>query len=271
MKTNDKGGDQRIRICIAGAAGRMGSTVARAVAPPFVVSGAVESASNPNVGMTLKAVGSANSDIVIESATGIEKAARDCDVFLSFTSPEAELANLPLVVGMKKPVVVGTTGFTPEQWKMLRSIVKPVPAVVTSNFSIGATFLCALTAELASLPASFDFSIMEAHHRGKRDAPSGTASSLAEIIRNKRGYTKTVYGRSGISPRAEGELDILSLRGGGIPGQHVVLVAGEFEMIKLEHTVFSRTVFAEGALLAARWVARQKPGFYGMKEVLGIR
>jgi 4-hydroxy-tetrahydrodipicolinate reductase len=249
----------------------MGSLVVREVTPPFVISGAIESADNPNLGRTLRDCDLSESDVLLSAPANIENAARECDVFVSFTSAKAELMNLPHVVSLQKPVVIGTTGFSQEDRARLESIVKPIPAVITPNFSVGANFLFALTEKLSQLPPSYDFSIIEAHHNRKNDAPSGTANSIADILKARRGYTRTVHGRAGLSPRSPEELEVLSVRGGGIPGQHEVLAAGLSEMIKLEHTVFSRSAFVTGALLAAGWIVRQKPGLYGMKEVLGLQ
>lgn len=245
--------------------------VAREAAPPFVISGAIESATNPSLGRTLRDCALADSDVVLSPPADIEKVMRECDVFVSFTSADAELMNLPHVVHLQKPVVIGTTGFTQDQRARLESIVKPVPAVIAPNFSVGANFLLALTEKLSQLPPSYDFSIIETHHNRKKDAPSGTASSIADIVKARRGYTRIVHGRTGLSPRSPEELEVLSVRGGGIPGQHEVLAAGASEVIRLEHMVFSRSAFVAGALLAAGWIVRQRPGLYGMKEVLGLQ
>jgi 4-hydroxy-tetrahydrodipicolinate reductase len=270
MKAIERASGAPIRVCIAGALGRMGSIVAREVGAPFVIGGAIESAQHPQLGLTLKQAAVAESDVVVSPPTTLERILRDCDVFVSFSTADAELSNLPVVVKLRKPAVVGTTGFSGEQKAKLESLVKPIPAVISPNFSVGANFLFALTKELSGLPATYDFSVIEAHHNRKADAPSGTASKLAEIIRLQRGYTETVHGRNGSSLRRAEELEVLSIRGGGIPGQHEVLAAGEFETIRIEHNVFARSAFAEGALLAAGWVVRQRPGLYGMEEVLGL-
>jgi len=249
----------------------MGSMVAHEVAAPFVIGGAIESEGNPRLGVTLKQAAVAESDVVVSPPSGLMDIMERCDVFVSFSTPQAELSNLPLVAGLRKPVVVGTTGFSVEQRALLESIVRSIPAVISPNFSVGANFLFSLTKLLSQLPSSYDFSIVEAHHNRKVDAPSGTASKLADIVNLQRKYTKTVHGRQGLSQRGSEELEVLSIRGGGIPGQHDVLAAGAYETIRLEHVVFSRSAFATGALLAAKWVLHQRPGLYGMEEVLGIK
>jgi 4-hydroxy-tetrahydrodipicolinate reductase len=271
MRVTEPDSSSTIRVCIAGVMGRMGSTVAREATAPFTLGGAIESVRHPRLGMTLRQAGVADSDAVISPSTDLENVMRGCDVLVSFSTPDAEISNLPAVVRLRKPVVVGTTGFSEEQRAKLESLVKPIPAVISPNFSVGANFLFALTEKLSQLPPAYDFSIIEAHHKRKVDAPSGTASRLAEIVRRERKYAKTVYGRTGSSPRGAEELEVLSIRGGGIPGQHDVLAAGAFETIKLEHIVFSRSAFAAGALIAAEWILHQEPGLYGMEEVLGLK
>jgi 4-hydroxy-tetrahydrodipicolinate reductase len=125
---------------------------------------------------------------------------------------------------------------------------------------------------MKNLPKSFDFSVTEIHHSGKVDAPSGTALKIGEIITAARGYTETVHGRSGISKRKATELEINAMRGGGVPGVHAIFAFGPHEMLKLEHTAFSRSAFATGALLAAEWVsANREPGIYSMLDVLGFQ
>jgi len=248
----------------------MGSVVARESATRFQIVGAVAAQSDPAVGRSLRSLNIAPADVIVSPPTDIVKAAEDCDVYISFTNPEAELTNLPALVAMRKPLVIGTTGFTEDQKGRFESIITPVPAVVSSNFSIGANYLLALAAFISNLPEDFDFSIIEAHHSLKTDSPSGTAKRLIDIISARRGYTSVVSGRSGLSKRTRHELEAFSVRAGGIPGIHLVLASGSHEFIKLEHNVFSRSAFAEGALLAARWVIGRRPGIYSMAQVLGM-
>ena len=259
-----------IRVCIAGIAGRMGTMVAREISTPFVIGAAVESSESPKLGMALREAGIAESDATVSAPEDLEGVLRGCDVFISFATVGAELTNLPIVARLEKPAVVGTTGFSNEQRASLNSIVRHIPIVISPNFSVGANFLFAMTKTLSGLPAGYDFSILEIHHNRKADAPSGTAAKLAEIVTSRRGYTELVHGRNGISGRKPSEMEVLSIRGGGNPGEHEVLAAGAFENIRLEHSVFSRSAFAQGALVAAKWVLQQKPGIYGMDEVLGL-
>ncbi|HII85128.1 TPA: 4-hydroxy-tetrahydrodipicolinate reductase, partial [Candidatus Bathyarchaeota archaeon] len=124
---------------------------------------------------------------------------------------------------------------------------------------------------LKAFPQEYDFSISEIHHTGKKDAPSGTAKRLGEIIAATRGYSKTIWGREGLNPRLQGELEISALRAGGVPGIHDLIVAGPYEMLRIEHTAFSRNVFAQGAVYASQWLVRQsEPRLFNMEDVLGL-
>jgi 4-hydroxy-tetrahydrodipicolinate reductase len=128
-----------------------------------------------------------------------------------------------------------------------------------------------LAQALKAFPQEYNFSISEIHHTGKKDAPSGTAKKLGEIIANVRGYSKTISGREGISPRQTGELEISALRVGGVPGIHDLIVAGPHEMLRIEHTAFSRSVFAQGAVYAAEWLSKQnEPKVFSIADVLGL-
>jgi 4-hydroxy-tetrahydrodipicolinate reductase len=261
-----------IKICVAGATGRMGSTLIKeAVARGFTIVGAVEARGNPNIGKTLREAEICDSNIKIVDPSNMEKAAKEADVYLSFTTPDAEIANLPVVANLGKRIVMGTTGLTDEQMQKIKEAVsRKVPTVISPNYAIGVNIMFNLTKALARLPADYDFSITEVHHIGKKDAPSGTAKKLGTLVSEARKYSTTVYGREGINPRKPGELEILSVRAGGVVGIHDLLVAGPYEMIRIEHTAFSRSVFAQGALFAAEWVCKQtKSGIYSMDDVLG--
>jgi 4-hydroxy-tetrahydrodipicolinate reductase len=136
---------------------------------------------------------------------------------------------------------------------------------------MGVNVLFGLAKVLKVFPPEYNFSINEIHHTGKKDAPSGTAKKLGEIIAETRGYTRTVYGREGTSPRQPEELEITALRAGGVPGIHDLIIAGQYEMLRIEHIAFSRSVFAQGAIYAAEWISRQnEPRIYTMQDVLGL-
>jgi 4-hydroxy-tetrahydrodipicolinate reductase len=154
--------------------------------------------------------------------------------------------------------------------KLKSSVSSKVPAVFAPNFSIGVNFTLKMLKTIAVLPEDYEISIVEAHHSKKKDAPSGTAIAIANLISKLRGYKQTIYGRSGISQRTREEIEVLAVRGGGIPGIHEVIIAGPYDMISIKHVSFSRSAFAQGALYAAGWIMKQtKPGVYSMDDVLG--
>jgi len=252
----------------------MGTLIAReAPREKFEVTGAVAAPDDPGVGRTLRQLGAGDSDTKVSPPSSLAGLLRKSDVCVSFTSAQAEVSNLPVVAKGGVPYVSGTTGLTPQQRKDANAaLTGKVPAVIASNFSVGANLLIAMSAALKGLPQDFDVSIVEAHHSGKVDAPSGTALSIAQEVSKARGYTRTVSGRSGASKRAPGELEVASLRGGGTPGIHTVHAFGPHEMITLEHVAFSRSAFALGALHAAEWVSAKgrEPRVYGMADVLGL-
>jgi 4-hydroxy-tetrahydrodipicolinate reductase len=251
----------------------MGNAVIReATAKGHQITGAVEAEGNPCIGRTLRELGICDSDTRIVGSDRISEAVRDADVYVTFTSPAAEMLNVPAVAALGKRIVLGTTGFTKEQNSTLSDAVQgKVPTVFSPNFSVGVNILFKLAQALKAFPQEYTFSISEIHHTGKKDAPSGTAKKLGQIITEVRGYTQTVYGREGISPRKPEELEIAALRAGGVPGIHDIIVAGPHEMLRIEHTAFSRSVFAQGAVYAAEWLSRQTQSrIFSMEDVLGL-
>ncbi len=264
-----------LRVCIVGATGRMGSLVAREASEDrFVIAGAVAAPDDPGVGRTLRELGTKDVDTKVSPPSSLAALLRTSDVCISFTSAQAEMSNLTTIAEGGVPYVSGTTGLTLGQRKEVETALNGrIPAVIASNFSVGANLLIARSAALKALPQGFDVSIVESHHSGKADSPSGTAISIAQEVSKARGYTKTVSGRSGISKRTPEELEVVSLRGGGTPGIHTVHAFGPHEMITLEHLAFSRSTFALGALTAAEWVTQpgREARVFGMPDVLGLR
>jgi 4-hydroxy-tetrahydrodipicolinate reductase len=251
----------------------MGSTIIKeAVSRGFRIVGAVAAPDGPNVGKTLRNAGICDLDIAIVGPKALKEAVSEADVYITFTTPKAEVANLPTVAKLGKRIVMGTTGLTAEQMTEIReAVLGRVPAVFSPNFALGVNILFKLAQLCKAFPQDYNFSIVEIHHTGKKDAPSGTARQLGEIVSGLRGYSKTVYGREGISPRTPEELEILSLRVGGVPGVHDLVIAGPHEMLRIEHTAFSRSVFAQGALYAAEWICKQsEPRIYTMEDVLSL-
>lgn len=262
-----------LKICVAGAAGKMGrAVITEAAARNHTIVGAIEAQNNPCIGKSLRELGIYNSDIKVVSSDKIQDAAQNADTFISFAVPSADITNIPLVVNLGKRIILGTTGFSEEQKKQVISDMSgKVPAVFSPNFSVGVNILFRIAESLKAFPTEYNFSLSEIHHTAKKDAPSGTAKKLEEIIARIRGYTKTVYGREGISPRQPEEIESVALRAGGVPGIHDIIVAGPNEMLRIEHTAFSRNVFAQGAVIAAEWLSKQTElKVFSMADVLGL-
>jgi len=261
-----------LKLCIAGAAGRMGQAIINeATSKGHQIVGAIEEPNSPAIGKTLRELGN-NSDTKILAANKLTQTLTDADTFISFTTPTADLANVPIAAIMGKRIVLGTTGFSPDQNQQITETMSGrVPAVFSPNYSVGVNILFKLAEQLKAFPTGYDISLSEIHHTGKKDAPSGTAKKLEQIISQVRNYNKTVYGREGISPRQTGELESVAIRTGGVPGIHDIIVAGPNEMLHIEHTAFSRNVFAQGAVIAAEWLNNQvTPKVYSMANVLGL-
>ena len=260
------------RLCIVGADGRMGSTIIQqAKSPVFEVVGAVTAPNSENAGRSLGEIGLSPTNLKILPQQNLEEALQGADIYISFTTPAAELANLPKAVQMGKKAIIGTTGFNENEMRSIRRTLEgKVPAIISPNFSIGVNLLFRMIETCRLFPKDYDFSIVEAHHTGKADAPSGTAKKMADTISAMRGYSERIHGREGMSKRNEKQMELLTVRAGGIPGIHDLVIAGQHEMIRIEHIAFSRNVFAQGALYAAQWLNREsRRMIFGMEDVLG--
>ena len=239
-------------IGILGSEGRMGRAIA-AIAADFgaTVAGGVDAGGNP---LTL---------------------ARGADVLVDFTAPSALEANLAAACEAGTPIVVGTTGLGPQHHDLIDNAAARVAVLQTSTTSLGITLLTRLVADAAArLGPDWDIEIVEAHHRHKVDAPSGTALLLGEAAAEGRGAALAdlkVVDRAGLSgARSEGTIGFCAIRGGSIAGDHQVMFAGPGERLELIHRAESREMFARGAVRAALWLADQPAGRYTMPEVLGL-
>jgi len=198
------------------------------------------------------------------------------DAMIDFSSHEATPGIVELCAKNKKAVVIGTTGHSDSEKSQIANHKSQIPMVWSSNFSTGVNTLFWLTRKAVEiLGADFDLEIIEMHHRLKKDAPSGTAKSLAEIlaaVRRQQLEKVARYGRVGIvGERTAAEIGIHSVRGGDVVGDHTVIFANAGERLELTHKASSRDTFANGALRAALWVVKQKPGIYDMQDVLGLK
>jgi 4-hydroxy-tetrahydrodipicolinate reductase len=265
-----------IKAGIVGFGGRMGSLIARLIleSPDLALSGALEDKAHSTIG---KDVG----DVLGRPKIGafvtsdIEAAFTACDVIIDFTFPEVTLLTSEYASRSGKPMVIGTTGFSAEQKGRTASFASKIPLVMSPNMSIGVNVLFKIVGLAASLlDEGYDAEIVESHHRLKKDAPSGTALALAQVIAKARGVELdrcARYERHGsIGQRPTGEIGIQTVRAGDIVGEHVVMFAGGSERIEITHRAHSRENFARGALAAARWVMGKQPGLYSMMDVLGI-
>jgi 4-hydroxy-tetrahydrodipicolinate reductase len=253
------------RIAIAGAAGRMGRELL-AAAPNFPDVALVGAIVRPGTSVE-RALPGADGCRVVDGPAALADA---IDVLIDFTRPEATVALAEWCAGAGVAIVSGTTGLSPEQTARLDAAAARVPVFHARNMSPGIDAIVrALPAVLAALPG-YDVEIVETHHRHKRDAPSGTALAIAEAVAGALGRNlrdDAVFGRARIAPRRPGEIGIHAVRGGGNPGEHAVIIAGDGEEIRLAHRSFGRRAYAEGALRAARFVAGRPPGRYGMADL----
>ncbi|HKY00583.1 MAG TPA: 4-hydroxy-tetrahydrodipicolinate reductase [Steroidobacteraceae bacterium] len=263
-------------VAVLGISGRVGRCLVRAIreSQEFVLSGALASPTSAALGRDAGEVAQTGPVAVPVTADRSEALAR-AQVAIDFTLPDALPDNLAAVEKAGIPLVVGITGLDAARHAALRRFSERQAVLVAPNMSLAINLLFGLAGRAAAaLPADYDVEILEAHHRGKADAPSGTALRLGEIVAGARGGTlaeHAVYGRLGKSGgRATGSIGFASLRAGDIVGQHQVLFAGTGETLELAHRTTDRMTFAYGALAAARWILGRPPGLYGMSDVLGI-
>ncbi len=269
-------GDDITRVGITGAAGRMGRTLIELCAadPGLKLTVAVEHPDSPHVGIDpgLLTGGEAlGFTIGADLAASVEA----CDVVIDFTIPESTLNNVAVCRAAARRMVIGTTGLGPGV-EVLEAAAGDMAMVFAPNMSVGVN-LCFRLAELAAraLGQDFDIEIIEAHHRHKIDAPSGTAVRLGEIVAATLGRDLAacaVYGREGrTGPRARETIGFETIRAGEIVGDHTLLFAGAGERIEITHRAQDRSTFASGALRAAHWVMQRERGLYDMQDVLGLR
>ena len=210
---------------------------------------------------------------IVGKTDSLERLRTDSDVLIDFTAPEATVAYAGWCVEHKIPMVTGTTGLGDKERAVLAEAAKVVPIVDAPNMSIGVNVLCDLLARaIRSLGPEYHVEIMDIHHRHKKDAPSGTALRLANVVTETRGQTLddvVTHGREGKSPgRTDDELGIHALRGGDVVGDHTVFLFGPGERLEFTHRGLDRAIFARGAVRAARWVVHQPPGLYSMADVV---
>jgi 4-hydroxy-tetrahydrodipicolinate reductase len=265
------------RIIVAGATGRMGGriiTLSRDY-PGLKLAGAFERKGHASAGKDAGVLaGCGECNVILTDS--LEAVIDSGDVIIDFTTPESTLDNLQLAASKKKAMVIGTTGISVQQIETIKKYASEIPVMMAPNMSVGVNLLLKVLKDVASvLGEDFDIEIVEAHHRLKKDAPSGTALKMAQVIAeavNRNLDDVAVYARKGIiGERTKKEIGIQTVRAGDIVGDHTVLFGGLGERIEITHKASSRDTFARGALRAASWLADKTPGLYDMQDVLGLK
>lgn len=266
-----------IKVAVAGAVGRMGTRIIANIlaGSAFELVGALESAGDSALGKDAGLVaGDGESGVKISDS--LEQVMPKADVLIDFTAPETTLGHLEIVAKHGKAAVIGSTGHSPEQRQAIESLAKKIPFVMASNMSVGVNVLWKIVADAAKLLGDgFDVEIVEAHHRLKKDAPSGTAMTTAEVLAKALGRDlakDAVYHREGmIGARKPNEIGIQTIRGGDVVGDHTVFFLGNGERLEVTHRATSRDTFALGSLRAAQWIVGKPNGLYSMADVLGLK
>ena len=265
------------RIAVMGAAGRMGKILieAAAQAEGAILAAAIDRPDSSLIGVDAgELAGLGRNGVVL--AADLAAVIADFDVLIDFTHPSVTLKNLAACREAGKAMVIGTTGFSVEEKGLLAEAAREVPIVFAANYSVGVN-LCLKLLDTAArvLGDDVDIEIIEAHHRHKVDAPSGTALRMGEVVANALGRDLekvAVYGREGQTGAREREtIGFATVRAGDVVGDHTVLFAADGERVEITHKASSRMTFAKGAVRAAQWLQNQPAGLYDMQDVLGLR
>jgi 4-hydroxy-tetrahydrodipicolinate reductase len=265
-----------LRLIVAGAGGRMGRTLVKAIAetPGVTLVGAVEGQHSPVIGEDSGVLAGLGPN-GIPVATDVKARASKADGIIDFTTPQATMVLAALAAQANLVHVIGTTGLSAADEAKLKDAARSAVIVKSGNMSLGVNLLAALAKRVAkTLDADFDIEILEMHHNKKVDAPSGTALLLGKAAAEGRGVDlgkRSIRARDGqTGARKAGDIGFAALRGGSVVGEHSVIFAGPGERLELAHKAEDRILFARGALKAALWARAQKPGLYSMADVLGI-
>lgn len=263
-----------MKICMAGAYGRMGRRILEmaAAAPDVTIAGAFDTPALEGATLTVGAESGHPETVTIVSP---EAALKDADAMIDFTAAEACVANVQRATALGIPSIVGTTGLDEASVNALRACAAQVPVVYAPNMSVGVNLLFKIAREVAEvLGLDYNCEIVEIHHNQKKDAPSGTAVRLAERVAEGLGlsYADVVHGREGmVGARPRNEIGMHTMRGGDVVGEHTVSFIGAGERIELTHKAHNRDNFARGSLVAARFAVKAAPGLYDMQDVLGLK
>ncbi len=266
-----------VNVIVAGAAGRMGIRIINIIneTEGITLAGAFEHPDNPQVGLDAGLIAGIG-EKGIKISGSLDHIIDSGDVIIDFTVPAATMSNVEKAASAGKAIVIGTTGITEDEQKAIRETAKNIPVVLAPNMSVGVNVMFRIAAEMAKiLGRDYDIEIVEAHHRLKKDAPSGTAIGLAKKLAEAtdRDLEKTaVYSRHGIiGQRTDEEIGIQTVRAGDITGDHTVLFGGIGERLELTHRAHNRDNFAKGAVRAAKWIVNRDAALYDMQDVLGLK
>ena len=265
------------KIAVAGAAGRMGGRII-ALSGEYEgieIAGAFERAGHKDLGKDVGEIAGAG-PLGVKLSEGVLSVIDAAELVIDFTAPEATIANMEEAAARGKAMVIGTTGIDKAGQEKIRSLSSKVPCVYAGNMSLGINLLMKIVGDIAgALGPDYDVEVIEAHHKMKKDAPSGTALMLAGAAADALGLDLDrdgVFERHGIiGERKKGEIGVQTIRGGDIVGEHTVMFIGMGERVEVSHRVSNRDTFARGALKAALWLKGKGPGLYNMQDVLGLR
>jgi 4-hydroxy-tetrahydrodipicolinate reductase len=265
-----------IKVIVCGGCGKMGSKVSQLIYQnkDMGLIGIIESPSHPDIGKDWgMSLGLGKTGIIVKN--NLEEIIPVTDQIVEFTNPQVSIQHLKIVSKYKKAMIIGTTGFSSEEIETINKLAQGIPFLLSPNMSLGVNLLFKLAAETAAaLGDDYDIEIVEAHHRFKKDAPSGTAKKLAQQIAKAKGINLdevVIYGREGIiGERGKREIGIHSIRGGDISGEHTVMFTALGERLELTHKAHSRDTFAYGTIQAIKFMEGKSAGFYEMKDVLKI-
>ncbi|NDG38166.1 MAG: 4-hydroxy-tetrahydrodipicolinate reductase [Betaproteobacteria bacterium] len=267
--------DSRLRIAIAGASGRMGRMLIEAVlaAPDCLLTGALDIADSPALGQDAGAFAGRSTGVTITS--DLRQGLAQAQLLIDFTRPEGTLVHLAVCRALGVKAVIGTTGFTPAQKAEITDHAGQIALMMAPNMSVGVNVMLKLLDQAArALNTGYDIEVIEAHHRHKVDAPSGTALQIGEVLAHALGRDLkdcAVYARHGVTgERDPSSIGFAAIRGGDIVGDHTVLFAGTGERIEISHKSSSRATYAQGSLRAARFLASRDHGLFDMNDVLGL-
>ena len=263
-------------VVVCGAMGRMGKAILSVLsegAYGLTLSGAVETKGHPSIGAEMAAAGTGCRGVFLSD--DLEAVIAAADVVIDFTAAESSILNAAIAAAKGKPIVIGATGIKSEQLEAIRAAARKTAVVQSPNMSIGVNLMFRVAADVARiLGDGYDVEIVETHHRFKKDAPSGTAVKLADVVASALGREMKevgVYGREGmVGERTKREIGVFAMRSGDVVGEHTLVFGGIGERFEITHRAHSRDTFARGAVRAAHWILGKPPGLYDMADVLGL-